>query len=103
MKKLMMMATLAIQMASVCAQQTDFYYAGVRNDTLAVVYKNNELLYANFEEESRYCGAIDLTITPDGDVYYAGNGNRFLQSMRIRRHSQRIYLEKRGTAIFLWL
>ena len=76
MKKLMMMATLAIQMASVCAQQTDFYYAGVRNDTLAVVYKNNELLYANFEEESRYCGAIDLTITPDGDVYYAGNGNR---------------------------
>ena len=76
MKKMMIMAFLAIQVASVCAQQTDLYYAGVKNDTLAVVYKNNELLYANFEEESWYCGAIDLTITPDGDVYYAGNGNR---------------------------
>ena len=57
------------------AQQTDLYYAGVRSDTLAVVYKNNELLYSNFEEESWYCNVMDLAITPDGDVYYAGNGN----------------------------
>ena len=75
MKRLMILAILAMQVALVCAQQNDFYYAGVRSDTLAAIYKNNELLFTNFEEESWYCGAIDLTITPDGDVYYAGNGS----------------------------
>ena len=73
---LVILAGFAMQSAtSVHAQQTDFYYAGVRSDTLAAVYKNNELLFTNFEEESWYCGVMDLTITPDGDVYYAGNGN----------------------------
>jgi hypothetical protein len=75
MKRLMILAILAMQVALVCAQQNDFYYAGVRSDTLAAVYKNNELLYTNFEEESWYCGVLDLTITNEGDVYYAGNGN----------------------------
>ena len=69
------MTILAMQVASICAQQNDFYFAGVKSDTLAAIYKNNELLFTNFEEESWYCGAIDLTITPDGDVYYAGNGS----------------------------
>ncbi len=75
MKRLMILAILAMQVASICAQQNDFYFAGVKSDTLAAIYKNNELLFTNFEEESWYCGAIDLTITPDGDVYYAGNGS----------------------------
>ncbi len=75
MKRLMILAILAMQVALVCAQQNDFYFAGVRSDTLAAVYKNNELLYTNFEEESWYCGVLDLTITNEGDVYYAGNGN----------------------------
>lgn len=75
MKKMIVMTILAMQVASICAQQNDFYFAGVKSDTLAAIYKNNELLFTNFEEESWYCGAIDLTITPDGDVYYAGNGS----------------------------
>ena len=88
MKKMIVMTILAMQVASICAQQNDFYFAGVKSDTLAAIYKNNELLFTNFEEESWYCGAIDLTITPDGDVYYAGNG------------SYGAYIWKKGERIF---
>ena len=77
MKRLMILAILAMQVASVCAQQNDFYYAGVRSDTLAAVYKNNELLYTNFEEGNRWCWADCMVISNNGDVYYGGAGNSF--------------------------
>ena len=45
MKKMIVMTILAMQVASICAQQNDFYFAGVKSDTLAAIYKNNvELL-----------------------------------------------------------
>lgn len=73
---LVILAGFAMQLAtSVHAQQIDLYYAGVKNDTLAVVYKNNELLYSNLEPESWCCSATDLAITTNGDVYYVGGGN----------------------------
>lgn len=72
---LMMVAGFAMQVATIHAQSIDVYYAGCKNDSLAVVYKNNELLYSNYEEESWYCSVIDLQIASSGDVYYAGNGN----------------------------
>ena len=77
MKRLMILAILAMQVASVCAQQNDFYFAGVRSDTLAAVYKNNELLYTNFEEGNRWCWADCMVISNNGDVYYGGAGNSF--------------------------
>lgn len=77
MKRLMILAILAMQVALVCAQQNDFYYAGVRSDTLAAVYKNNELLFTNFEEENRWCWANCIVISNNGDVYYGGAGNSF--------------------------
>ena len=72
---LMMVGMSMLATISVKGQQIDLYYAGVKSDTLAAVYKNNELLYANLEDESWYCIALDLAITDEGDVYYAGNGS----------------------------
>lgn len=77
MKRLMILAILALQVASVCAQQNDFYYAGVRSDTLVAVYKNNKLLYTNFEEGNRWCWADCMVVSNNGDVYYGGAGNSF--------------------------
>ena len=77
MKRLMILAILAMQVASVCAQQNDFYFAGVRSDTLAAVYKNNKLLFTNFEEGNRWCWANCMVISNNGDVYYGGAGNSY--------------------------
>ena len=59
------------------AQQTDLYYAGTWQGTHAVVYKNNELLYSNFEEGNRWCWANCMVISNNGDVYYGGAGNSY--------------------------
>ena len=77
MKRLMILAILAMQVASVCAQQNDFYFAGVRSDTLAAVYKNNKLMFTNFEEGNRWCWANCMVISNNGDVYYGGAGNSY--------------------------
>ena len=80
MKKLYVTLTILasfVMMApsSTYAQQIDLYYAGVKNDTIAVVYKNDKLLYTNFEEESWWVGVMDLAIMDNGDVFYAGDGS----------------------------